>query len=106
MKNLIILITSLFCFTLSAQTAKKDYVGIDVRSMVERKWNPAPGAIALSNAELSGEIKSKVPNTNTKIKVFCEAGVRAAKAKEILESLGYKNVENIRSWREWNQLKK
>ena len=84
--------------------AEESYVGLDVRSYIERVTSPAPGAIALTNSEISKNIAEKVPNKNTPIKVFCEVGARASRSKRILERMGYKNVENINSWREWNKL--
>jgi phage shock protein E len=102
MKKLIFLALSLSALTIFAAD---NYVGIDVRSGIERKINPADGSIAISNDDLASDIKKHVPNKETKIKVFCEVGGRASRSKQILEKLGYKNVENIKSWRDWNKLK-
>ncbi len=36
-------------------------------------------------------------NKNTAIKVYCRSGNRAGSAIEILKSMGYNNVENLRT---------
>lgn len=82
-----------------------DYIGLDIRRDQELKENPANGAIHIEMSELNDETMEKLPKDKT-IKVFCEAGGRAAKVKTLLESKGFTKVENIGSWREWNQLNK
>ena len=88
---------SLFCF------ANTDVIGIDVRSWPERKLNPAPESLAISTGDLEEELAEKKIKKDQEIAVFCESGVRAEKAKKVLEKLGYDKVKNIGSWRDWNK---
>lgn len=95
-----ILIALLFVVNVMAA----DYIGLDVRSAAELKANPAPGAVHITLRDV--ESKAGSLDKEKTIKVFCEAGGRAGRAKKILEKLGFSQVENIGSWREWNQLQK
>lgn len=81
-------------------------IAIDVRSVMELKANPAPGAIHIPVSNIKNEITSKVPDKNTKVILFCESGRRAGAALEALKSMGYKNVKNLGSWRDWNASQK
>ena len=83
--------------------ASEKVIGIDVRTWPERKLNPAPNSLALSNDELKEELERRKINKDQKIVVFCESGGRASRTLDILKSLGYKNSKNIGSWREWNR---
>jgi rhodanese-related sulfurtransferase len=94
---LLITLFSLFSF------AESDLIGIDVRSWPERKLNPAPSSLAISTGDLEEELREKKVEKDQEIVVFCEAGVRAEKAKKVLKKLGYTKVKNIGSWREWNR---
>lgn len=78
-------------------------IGLDVRSFIELKMNPAPGAIAIPLSDVSEKVSEQIKDKQATIHVFCEAGARAQKALTILKSMGYTNVKNIGSWREWNQ---
>ena len=83
--------------------AKVDVIGIDVRTWPEQKLNPAPHSLAISRGDLEKELKEKKVDKDQKMVIFCESGGRAGQALKILSKLGYKNVENIGSWREWNK---
>jgi rhodanese-related sulfurtransferase len=98
MKTLVFLLV--FNFLTFANT---DVIGIDVRTWPERKFNPAPNSLAISNGELEEQIEQRNIPKDKKIVIFCEAGVRAERGMEILQKLGYKNVKNIGSWRDWNK---
>lgn len=78
-------------------------VGIDVRSIMELKANPAPKALHIPISELS-RVTESLEDKDTTIYVFCESGMRAAMAKKLLKAKGYKNTKNISDWRTWNQL--
>jgi phage shock protein E len=81
-----------------------DFIGLDIRSSAELERNPAPGAIHLTVRDLD-QAPRKL-DKNMTIKVFCESGIRAERAKRKLEKMGFKNVENISSWRDWNELQR
>ena len=79
-----------------------DKIGLDVRNADELIDNPAPGSVHIPLGRLPDEIEKEINAKDAQILVFCEKGGRAEKAKEYLASLGYTNVENFGSWREWN----
>lgn len=90
--------------TLANDQAKSEdnFIGIDVRSKMEVYMKSAPGAVHIPVSSIDKDSVKDIAK-DAPIKVFCEAGVRANQAKTKLEALGYKNVENIGSWREWNK---
>lgn len=102
MKRLILTITLLLSYSLQAGM----FVGLDVRTIEEVLENPAPNSIHISLKELSFRVEDKIKQKDTEIYVFCEGGVRAQKALNILKNLGYSRVLNIGSWRDWNKLKR
>lgn len=102
MKMIIILTTLLMSFYTFSNTL--DPIGLDVRNPYEIQQNPAPGSLSIPLATLKSKALEKLTNKESKILVFCEAGVRAQKALKILTKLGYENVQNIGSWRDWNKL--
>ena len=109
MKNYLLIICGLFMLSctknieLSNAKVSTKTVALDVRSFEELSANPAPGAVHIPMSEISND--SLLPeDKNTPILVFCEAGGRAAAAKEVLIGKGYKSVKNIKDWRTWNKL--
>ncbi len=78
-------------------------IGIDVRSGWERNLNPAAGSIGISRRQLREILPAELAQKNVSIKIFCEAGPRAQQAKRVLKEMGFKDVENIRTWRHWNK---
>jgi|GEM_PF-3245014 len=78
-------------------------IGLDVRNAEEVLDNPAPQSVNIPLGRLPDEIESQVPNKDSEVLIFCEKGGRAEKAKDYLESLGYKKVENFGTWRDWNE---
>lgn len=77
-------------------------IGLDVRNADELIDNPAPMSLHIPLGRLPDEIEKQVSDKSSEVLIFCEKGGRAERAKEYLESLGYSNVENFGSWREWN----
>ncbi len=79
-----------------------EIVGLDVRTIEEFSQNGSSKAKNIPIAELDSRI-NEVPK-GKKILVFCEAGGRATRAKQVLEKNGYKDVVNIGDWRAWNEI--
>lgn len=83
-------------------------VHIDVRTEDEYLDGHAEYTINLPLHELTDysdiarEVLEKI-SKNTPIKVFCLSGGRSAVAKQVLESLGYTDVENMGSFRNMTQ---
>ena len=78
-------------------------IGLDVRTAAEIFENPAPGSLHIQLSDLPNEVESKISEKTAEVLVFCEKGGRAEKAKDFLVGLGYTNVTNFGSWREWNE---
>lgn len=69
---------------------------IDVRSIQEYEEGHLDGAICIPLYELQGKITNKVQDKDSIIILYCASGVRSLKGKKVLESLGYKNVYNLK----------
>lgn len=116
----IIIITSIFIYLKKSKNQKtlaiyqqiyqnEKVLGLDIRSAMEQKINPAPGSITLTLNELSQDPEALLKQKDLKRKdqpifVFCESGGRASRAKNLLEKQGYTKVFNIIDWRNWNQI--
>ena len=72
-------------------------VVIDVRTSPEYSAEHILGTTNVPLAELQQRIKAVVPEKKTPVAVHCRSGSRSAKAKKILEDLGYKNVRDFGS---------
>lgn len=88
---------------LKAALANPETVVVDVRGVDEiqasgywktsTRWVHAPGS-KVENGLLSVAADALIPDKSTPVIVHCAAGLRAAKAKEILEEQGYEKVYN------------
>lgn len=78
---------------------------LDVRTLVEYKFSHLKGSKRIHVGDLEEEIdtvKKWVKNDmNHPVVVFCAAGVRAARAKKILEKHGFKKVVNLGGISDW-----
>ncbi len=99
-KNILL---SFILFLLSTSLIASEVIGIDVRTWLERKINSADGSLHIPTGDLKEELENKKVLKDQPIVVFCESGGRSARAKKVLEELGYTNVKNIGTWREWNK---
>ena len=108
-KFIFIFLISVSPFFAKSKETKKELahnaIGLDVRSLSEIKAHPAPGSMNIEMKDLESKVKQKIPNTNLPIYVFCESGYRAEKARNLLMNMGYTQIKNIKSWRDWNQFK-
>lgn len=75
---------------------------VDVRSPEEFAGGSVKGAVNIPVKEISRQwtrFKGK-----DRIIVFCSMGVRAAKAKKMLEAHGFRSVINGKTWRKVSKL--
>lgn len=75
---------------------------IDVRTAAEFNQGHIPGSINIPIDQFEKEIpglKNKTP-----IIVFCQSGIRSARAKELLNKEGVQSVVNGGSWTHVNKL--
>jgi rhodanese-related sulfurtransferase len=91
----------------TAHTLIKQEKGLllDVRTLIEYKISNIKNSKRIHVGDLEEEIdkvKTWVDNDmNRPIVVFCAAGVRAARAKKILKSKGFKCVQNLGGISDW-----
>jgi adenylyltransferase/sulfurtransferase len=67
---------------------------LDVREPVEMQISKLPGAIQISIDELP--LRLNELDQNHEIVAYCRVGVRSARAVELLERAGFRNVKNLR----------
>lgn len=68
---------------------------LDVRSTQEYQEGHITGSKNIPVYDLQRNALRELPNKEGTIIVYCSAGVRSAKAIQILKKLGYKNLYNI-----------
>lgn len=86
----------------SYQTAKKmitqnpKAVLVDVRSKQEYEEGHLPGSILLCLYDLDKQAQNVLQDKTQTIIVYCSSGNRSKEAQEILETMGYENVYNLK----------
>jgi phage shock protein E len=73
---------------------------IDVRTQEEYQSGHIPGSVSLP-LDHAQAIIQLVPDKKTKIYVYCQSGVRSAKAACFFQCLGYENVVDIGGITKW-----
>jgi phage shock protein E len=77
---------------------------LDVRSQAEYSQGHIPGAIHIQHHALTERLDELPIRPTEDIIVYCEAGVRAARAEKILEAAGFESVRpldgHMRAWRQ------
>jgi rhodanese-related sulfurtransferase len=76
---------------------------VDVREESEYARDHLPGAIHLGKGVIERDIEMRVPETDTKMILYCGGGFRSALAADNLQKMGYGNVISmdggVRDWR-------
>ncbi len=92
---------------ITMQTAKSmldadpSIVVIDVRTQDEFDSGHIPGAISIPYEEIANKAPKMIGNREAKIFVNCSSGFRSRIASLTLIKMGYTNVFDIGSIREW-----
>lgn len=77
---------------------------VDVREDHEWAKGHLPGAVHIGRGIIERDIESKVPDTKTKIVLYCGGGFRSALVADNLQKMGYSNVESMDGgWRGWTE---
>jgi rhodanese-related sulfurtransferase len=80
------------------------FVLIDVREESEWGRGHLPGAIHLGKGIIERDIEQRVPETTTKLILYCGGGFRSALSADNLQKMGYSNVESMDGgWKGWNE---
>ena len=78
------------------------FVLVDVREESEWAAGHLPGAIHLGKGIIERDIEQRVPDTETKMILYCGGGFRSALSADNLQKMGYTNVESMDGgWKGW-----
>ncbi|MFZ7120703.1 MAG: rhodanese-like domain-containing protein [Eubacteriaceae bacterium] len=78
-----------------------DIILLDVRTQEEYDQGHIPGSILLPLDKLESQIENVIPNKNAEIIIYCRSGNRSAKAADLLEQLGYKDISDLGGIIDW-----
>lgn len=82
--------------------AGERFLLVDVREESEWAKGHLPGAVYMGRGVIERDIEQKVPDTGTRLILYCGGGYRSALAAENLQKMGYHNVESMDGgWRGW-----
>jgi len=82
--------------------AGEKIVLVDVREESEWAGGHLPGAVHLGKGIIERDIEQRVPDTNTKLILYCGGGFRSALSADNLQKMGYSNVESMDGgWKGW-----
>jgi rhodanese-related sulfurtransferase len=75
---------------------------VDVREDNEWEKGHVPGAVHMGRGVIERDIETQVPETSTKMILYCGGGFRSALAADNLQKMGYTNVESMDGgWKGW-----
>jgi len=75
---------------------------VDVREDNEWANGHVPGAVHMGRGVIERDIEKAVPDTGTKMILYCGGGFRSALVADNLQKMGYTNVESMDGgWRGW-----
>ena len=82
--------------------AGEKFVLVDVREESEWSRGRLPGAVHMGRGIIERDIEGKVPDTGTKLILYCGGGFRSALSADNLQKMGYTNVESMDGgWKGW-----
>jgi rhodanese-related sulfurtransferase len=82
--------------------AGEKFLLVDVREDNEWANGHLPGAVHLSKGIIERDIEQRVPDTNTKVILYCGGGFRSALVADNLQKMGYTNIESMDGgWKGW-----
>jgi len=85
------------------ESAEK-FLLVDVREDNEWGNGHLPGAVHMGRGIIERDIETKVPETSTKMILYCGGGYRSALVADNLQKMGYTNVESMDGgWRGWTE---
>ena len=77
---------------------------VDVREESEWAKGHLPGAVYMGRGVIERDIERKVPDTGTKLVLYCGGGFRSALVADNLQKMGYTNIESMDGgWRAWTE---
>ena len=80
----------------------EQFLLIDVREDNEWANGHLPGAVHMGRGIIERDIEAAIPDTNTKMILYCGGGFRSALVADNLQKMGYTNVESMDGgWKGW-----
>jgi rhodanese-related sulfurtransferase len=77
---------------------------VDVREDSEWAKGHLPGAVHMGRGIIERDIERSIPETGTKLILYCGGGFRSALVADNLQKMGYTNVESMDGgWRGWTE---
>jgi rhodanese-related sulfurtransferase len=84
--------------------AGEKMIVVDVREDNEWAKGHLPGAAHMGKGVIERDIEQRVPDTSTKLVLYCGGGFRSALVADNLQKMGYTNVESMDGgWRGWTE---
>jgi rhodanese-related sulfurtransferase len=78
------------------------FVLVDVREDNEWANGHLPGAVHMGRGIIERDIETAVPDTDTKMILYCGGGFRSALVADNLQKMGYTKVESMDGgWKGW-----
>jgi len=75
---------------------------VDVREDNEWSNGHLPGAVHMGRGIIERDVETAVPDTATKMILYCGGGFRSALVADNLQKMGYGNVESMDGgWKGW-----
>jgi rhodanese-related sulfurtransferase len=82
--------------------AGEKFILVDVREDNEWANGHLPGAIHLGKGIIERDIEQRVPDSSSKVILYCGGGFRSALVADNLQKMGYTNVESMDGgWKGW-----
>ena len=84
------------------RTSGKEFALVDLREESEFASGHLPGAIHLGKGIIERDIEQQIPDTSTKVVLYCGGGFRSALAADALQKMGYTDVISMDGgWSGW-----
>src|SRR5499425_1230994 len=84
--------------------AGEKFLLVDVREDNEWANGHLPGAVHMGRGIIERDIETAVPDSSTKMILYCGGGFRSALVADNLQKMGYTDVESMDGgWRGWNE---
>lgn len=82
--------------------AGEKFLLVDVREDSEWAKGHLPNAVHMGRGVIERDIEQRVPDTKTKLILYCGGGFRSALVADNLQKMGYTNVESMDGgWKGW-----
>ena len=77
-------------------TQNQNVILLDVRSKQEYEEGHLSGSVPLCLYDICKQASQVLPNKEQTIITYCSSGSRSKEAQEMLETMGYENVYNLK----------